>query len=464
MSRQPAPATRGPKLRSFSAQSDAGRSPAGLAAREFAAWLVEAVSDHGRAFDDALATGANERFAGLETRDRAFARAIAATTLRRLGTIDAVLSEFLAKPLPRESGPAYAILRSAVAQLLLLDTPAHAAIGLSVEVAKRNGRSRRFAGLINAVLRRVSERTGDLPATTPVGAPIDVPDWLWQRWQSTYGTELAGRTAAASLVEAPLDISVKADPEHWAGQLGGRMLSTGSIRLPAHGRIEDLAGFGEGQWWVQDAAAALPSRLIPVTPDLEVADLCAAPGGKTASLAARGARVWAVDASPARLRRLEANMARLGLGERTTVVASDVLSWQPDRRFDAVLLDAPCLATGTIRRHPDILHLKRPGDIAKLADLQSRLLERAVDLVAAGGTLVYCVCSLEPEEGPQQIARLLASRTNVVRRPIEHGEAGIDAQWLTADGDLRTLPCHLPDPEPGLSGMDGFYAARLTVQ
>jgi 16S rRNA (cytosine967-C5)-methyltransferase len=418
----------------------------------------------GRAFDDALATSAGERFAGLEGRDRAFARAIATSVLRRLGTIDAILAEFLAKPLPEESGPARAILRTAVAQLVLLGSPPHAAIGLSVEVAKRNGRSRRFAGLINAVLRRVSERQGDLPATAVRGGPIDIPDWLWQRWQNTFGHELAGKIAAASLTEAPLDLTAKADASMWAERLEGHLLPTGSIRLLADGRIDELPGFAEGHWWVQDAAAALPSRLLDVRPDLEVADLCAAPGGKTASLAARSARVWAVDASADRLTRLEANMVRLGLAERVTTVAADLLTWQPGRRFDAVLLDAPCLATGTIRRHPDILHLKRPADLAKLAELQGRLLERALELVAPGGTLVYCVCSLEPEEGPQQIARLLAGRPGIARNPIAVDEAGIRSEWLTADGDLRTLPCHLSNPEPRLSGMDGFYAARLTVE
>jgi 16S rRNA (cytosine967-C5)-methyltransferase len=286
---------------------------------------------------------------------------------------------------------------------------------------------------------------------------------MWLRWVSAYGAETGIEIARASLAEAALDLTPKSDAQAWAARLGGHLLATGTVRLADAGRVEELPGYDEGGWWVQDAAAALPSRLVAVTPGLEIADLCAAPGGKSASLAARGARVWAVDVSAQRLERLAANMARLGLADRVTPVVADVLSWQPDRRFDAVLLDAPCLSTGTIRRHPDILHLKRPSDLATLVALQSRLLDRAAALVEPGGMLVYCTCSLEPEEGEQQIAGLLSRRPDIARVPITPGEAGIDDGWITADGDLRTLPHHLPNADPRLAGMDGFYAARLRV-
>jgi len=229
------------------------------------------------------------------------------------------------------------------------------------------------------------------------------------------------------------------------------------LRLVAESRISK--GFAEGAWWVQDAAAALPARLLGHVAGRDVADLCAAPGGKTAELAAAGAKAVAVDRSEERLARLRSNLVRLGLDAET--VAADAADWSPGRTFDAVLLDAPCSATGTIRRHPDILHLRRKDDTSTRVALQRRLLDRAARLVAPGGRLVYCTCSLEPEEGEAQVARLLEANRELSRLPIAPGEAGIDAGWITPAGDLRTLPCHLASPEPGLSGLDGFYAARL---
>jgi 16S rRNA (cytosine967-C5)-methyltransferase len=261
------------------------------------------------------------------------------------------------------------------------------------------------------------------------------------------------------LAEAALDITVKDEPAAWAERLGGIVLPTGSVRLKAGGRIEDLAGYSEGAWWVQDAAAALPARLLGTVAGLSVADLCAAPGGKTVELAATGARVTAVELSGERLVRLRANLERMHLDAE--LVEADATTWRPRQTFDAVLLDAPCTATGTIRRHPDILRLKRPEDIAALSDLQTRLLDNAVQLLRPGGTLVYCACSLEPEEGSDQIARLLAREPRLARAPIKPGEWGIAPDWITPDGDLRTLPFHLPDARAELGGLDGFYAARL---
>ena len=266
---------------------------------------------------------------------------------------------------------------------------------------------------------------------------LDVPAWLFDRWVATYGEADARRIAEASLTEAPLDLSVKAEPAAWAERLGGIVLPTGSVRLAAGGRIEDLDGYADGAWWVQDAAAALPARLLGPVAGRTVADLCAAPGGKTAELATAGAAVTAVDLAGARLARLAANLERLHL--KADIVEADAATWEPGRTFDAVLLDAPCTATGTIRRHPDILRLKRPDDVAALAALQQRLLDNAVRLVKAGGTLVYGTCSLEPEEGSRQIERLLAREQQLVRAPITAGEAGIAADWITPEGDLRTL-------------------------
>ena len=252
---------------------------------------------------------------------------------------------------------------------------------------------------------------------------------------------------------------MKDDSAGWGQRLGATVLPTGTLRLAAEGRIEDLPGYLEGGWWVQDAAAALPARLLGDVTGKRIADLCAAPGGKTASLAARGALVTAVDQSAERLSRLSANLARLHLNAE--VVVADATTWTSSEPFDAVLLDAPCSATGTIRRHPDILRLKRASDMAKLVPLQARLLDHAVTLVKVGGTVVFCTCSLEPEEGVNQVARLLADNPNVRRDPISATEFGGDPLWISADGDLRTLPFHAPHARPELSGLDGFYAARL---
>lgn len=447
-----------------------GKPPApvinGLPAREMAGWLVEQVLDRRRAFDDCLAEAfASAKGLAMAPRDRGLARLIAATVLRRKGGLEALLAEFMEKPLGERQTAAQRILLTASAQMLYLDTPAHAAINLAVAECRRNPATQRFDKLINAVLRRVSLEGRDRMAEID-SVRLAVPDWMWQGWAAAYGEETARAIAAASLEEAPLDLSVKhaADAPMWAEKLGGAVLETGTIRLAAGGRIEDRPGYAEGAWWVQDAAARLPAALL--AKDLtgkSIADLCAAPGGKTAELAAAGASVTAVDVSAARLQRIDENLKRLGL--TAELVEHDVTTWQPGRTFDAVLLDAPCTATGTIRRHPDIFHLKRSTDVEKLAALQKRLLDAAASLVAPGGTLVFCTCSLEKPEGPNLIESFLARHPEFARRGIEAGEAGITADWITRLGDLRTLPCHTPTgPEIAGkfgTGMDGFFAARL---
>lgn len=429
---------------------------AGLPARESAVRLIAAVLDEGHSFDAAVAK--ELKATSLPPRDRALARLIAATVLRRLGELEAVLQSFLEKPLPKRQGRLWPILLAGAAQLLFLATPPHAAVGLAVDQARADRLARRYDKLVNALLRRVA-REGAAVLEGCDGVRLDIPEWLFKRWIATYGEADARRIAQASLTEAPLDLSVKSAPEGWARRLGGFTLPTDSVRLAAGGRIEDLDGYADGAWWVQDAAAALPARLLGPIAGRSVADLCAAPGGKTAQLAAAGADVTAVDLAETRLARLRTNLGRLQL--KATLVEADAATWAPGRTFDAVLLDAPCTATGTIRRHPDILRLKRADDIAALAALQWRLLENAVGLVAAGGTLLYCTCSLEPEEGVRQIEALLARAPQLARAPIAPGECGIPAEWITSDGDLRTLPFHLPLDRPELSGLDGFYAARL---
>lgn len=444
------------KPKATQSNAAAPRLPSGFAARDVAVQLLAAVLHDRGSLDEALAK--DLATSSMEPRDRALARLIAGTALRRLGELEAVLTGFLKKPLPERQGQLWPILLSGAAQLLFLQTPPHAAVSIAVEQARRDRKARRFEGLVNALLRRVtSEGVQVLQGCDALR--LNIPDWLFARWLETYGEDQARHIAEASLKEAPLDISVKDDPEKWAGRLGGNLLPTGSVRLAAGGRIEDLSGYADGSWWVQDAAAALPVKLLGPVAGKAVADVCAAPGGKTAQLAAAGAQVTAIDLSTARLARLRTNLERLHL--KADLVEADAATWAPGRTFEAVLLDAPCTATGTIRRHPDILRLKRPEDVTTLAGLQTRLLDNALRLVAPGGTLVYCTCSLEPEEGVRQIAQLLARADNVVRVPIAGGEYGIAPEWITPEGDLRTLPCHMPHQDKQLSGADGFYAVRL---
>jgi 16S rRNA (cytosine967-C5)-methyltransferase len=296
-----------------------------------------------------------------------------------------------------------------------------------------------------------------LAALDPV--TLDTPDWLMARWIETYGEETARAIAAANAQEPALDLTVKSDAEGWAARLAGRVLPTGSVRTIAHGPVTALPGFAEGAWWVQDAAAALPARLFGDVEGKRVADLCAAPGGKTAQLAAAGALVTAVDRSPARLDRVRENLGRLRLAAE--LVSADVATWTAGQEFDAVLLDAPCSATGTVRRHPDLPWLKRESDIAVLCRVQSQLIERALALTKNGGTLIYCTCSLEPEENEGIVAALLARDSGVRRAPIAAGEVFGRAEFISKSGDLRTLPCQFPDADSRLAGVDGFYAARL---
>ena len=382
--------------------------PKGFAARELSVRLIHDVMVRGIMLDDALSDWSRrEPFDGLEARDRGLARLIAATALRRHGQLTSVINAFIAKPLPEARGRLTAILLAAGAHLLFLEGARHAVINLAVEQCKRDAGARRFAKLANAVLRRVGEQGSALLAQEG-GIASNIPGWLLKRWRQTYGDDVATAIAEGSLREAALDLTVKSAPEEWAKRLGGVLLKTGSVRLWHGGPVEDLEGYGEGAWWVQDAAAALPARLLGNLDGLEVADLGAAPGGKTAQLLASGARVTAVDGSGARLKRLKQNLERLKMNAE--IVEADIMSWAPGKLFDAVLLDAPCSATGTIRRHPDLLHTKSEQDIERLAGLQADLLRQAAGLVRPGGRLVYCTCSLEAEEGEVQIARFLEAQ------------------------------------------------------
>jgi len=424
-----------------------------LAPRALALELLSGVLRQGRPLDDLFEARIGR--SALSGRDRGFARLVVATALRRLGQLDAAIAAMLAKPGALKP-PVQDLLRLGAAQLLMLDTPAHAAVNTTVELAGAHPETTPYKKLVNAVMRRLGREGAALVATQDA-ARLNTPEWLWESWRKAYGPERARAIAGAHLTEAPLDLSLK-DPSGaaaWAERLGAELLPTGSLRRPAGGAIPELPGFAEGAWWVQDAAAALPAALFGDLRDRLVYDLCAAPGGKTAQLAAAGARVIAVDRAGTRLERLRANLARLGLAAET--VTADAAGWRPDQPADAILLDAPCGATGTIRRHPDIPHLKGSADVAKLAKLQTRLLAHAVTLLRPGGTLVYTVCSLQPEEGERQVAALLDSGAPLFRHPVDAAEIGGLAGAITPEGDVRTLPCHLGDR----GGMDGFYIARL---
>lgn len=403
--------------------------------RDCAFALLTAVLDRHRALDEALGS-----LPPMDARDRAAGHRLAAAVLRRTGTLDAVLEPFLRRNPPQAVRH---ILRLGAAALLLLETPSHAAVATAVSLAHAR-KLTPFAGLVNAVLRRVAE-AGPAALADLDGPRLDTPPWLWASWAPD-----ARAIATAHQTEAPLDLTLRpgaAPPE------GGALLPTGSVRFPAGTRVTALPGFEDGAFWVQDAAASLPARLLAPQPGERIADLCAAPGGKTAQLAAAGAEVTAVERDGARLVRLRENLARLRL--QAAIVEADAAEWGAAGSFDAVLLDAPCSATGTIRRHPDVPHLKRPGDIAALAAGQDRLLDAAARLLRPGGRLIYAVCSLQPEEGMPRIAAA-AARTGLRVQPFAPG-ALPGLPDAIRDGCLRTHPGLWADR----GGMDGFFAARL---
>lgn len=430
----------------------------GLAARRIAADIIDGVLHKRRTLDDQLEGAAQHpALKSLSDRDRALMRRLVATVLRRRGTLAYLLSRLLDRGVPSDAPRAQSALMIGAAQILWMDVPDHAAVDLSVRLVQADRRAAKYAGLVNAVLRRCA-REGIPLIDESTDEMIDLPPWLATRWIKAYGEDTARAMARAIGHEPPLDLTVKSDSENWATRLHGETLPTGTVRTLLHGSVTMLPGFSEGAWWVQDAAAALPARLFGDIAGKSVADLCAAPGGKTAQLAQAGAQVTAVDRSAGRLARLKENFARLGL--EATNVAADATEWEAGP-FDAILLDAPCMATGTIRRHPDVAWLKNDADLDALSALQARLLRKSVTLLKPGGTLVYCTCSLEPEEGEQAIAALLEAEPQMKRRPVEASELAGLSELISPMGDVRTLPCHLQHDDPKLSGLDGFYAARL---
>ncbi|MDB5451452.1 MAG: rsmB [Caulobacteraceae bacterium] len=424
---------------------DAAQGPSlGLPARAAALDLLIAALARRAGMDEGLT---HPSLQALEPRDRAFARALVMATLRHLGPIDAALQAKVHKAPPDK---VVQILRLGVAQIFVLKTPPHAAVTTAVDLTAADRGTAPLKGLVNAVLRGLLREPPDLDQPE-----LMAPTWLYARWQAGYGPEAARAMAAVIAQEPATDLSLK-DPTQaaeLAPTLEAEVLPGGSLRTALRGEVSAWPGFAEGGWWVQDAAAAVPARLLDVQPGQTALDLCAAPGGKTMQLAAAGAQVTALDKSAGRLKRVSENLARTGLSAE--VIAADAAGWPDRRQFDAVLLDAPCSATGTFRRHPDVLWAAKPGDIASLAAVQSRLLDAAARRVKSGGRLVYCVCSLELEEGEGQVAAFLIRSRDFTLEPMTPGEGGAPGASLRPDGTLRILPHHRE------GGTDGFYIARL---
>jgi len=428
----------------------------GLAVRLAAAAILAEIAGNGSGLDERFAPGAGpQALQGLDARDRGLVRSIVLTSLRRFGTLRLAIAAMLDKGLPRKVQSLEWTLMVGAAQILFMDVPDHAAVDLAVRATRQQPRDAAFAGLVNAVLRNIARARDEW--TDLADSFADTPQWLAARWRKTYGDDKAAAIARAHRNEPTLDLTLKPglDLEHLPE---GIMLPTGSWRLTSHAPVDELAGYAEGNWWVQDAAAAIPARLINAKSGERIADLCAAPGGKTAQLAITGAQVVALDRSAERLKRLAANLERLGLSVEIRV--GDALAFEAEL-FDAILLDAPCSATGTIRRHPDVAWTKKAGDIASLAVVQAKMLERAALLLKSGGRLVYCTCSLEPEEGEMQIEAFLRRHPDMRRDPIQAEEIGGLSMCLTPQGELRTLPFYLDQSDPRLSGLDGFFAVRL---
>jgi 16S rRNA (cytosine967-C5)-methyltransferase len=449
--RPAAPADRRPKKSS---------NVPGLAARQTAQRLLGAVIDTKTSLDGLTDDDhGHPQFRALEPRDRALVRAILSSALRHRVTIGKMLDKLLDRPLPKNATSLGHLLHAGAAQILFLDVPAHSAVDLAVESAKADPRNARFAGLVNAVLRgliRAKDRTLD----TIMSGTLDAPEWFSSRLEAAYGVEKTQHILSLHGHPAPLDLSVKSRPQDWAEKLDGIVMPNGTIRLEKfEGKIPDLPGFAEGEWWVQDVAASLPVKLMGDIRGKRVVDLCAAPGGKTAAMVLAGADVTAVDLSASRLKRLQSNLARLNLTAQTH--AGNLLDFKPAGLFDAVLLDAPCSSTGTVRRHPDVVWTKTPDDIAKLAELQLKLLLHAATLVKPGGLLMFANCSLDPMEGEELAGRFLALVPEYDLKVIDPSELPGLEHLISSEGYLRTTPADLDLGRPEISGMDGFFAARL---
>lgn len=407
-------------------------------------------------------------YLALEPRDRSLVRAILMAALRHRGELERVIAGYVDRPLPQGAHSLRAILHVAAAQIFFLDIPSHSAVDLAVECANRDPRNRKFAALINAVTRRMVRERDDTLVTMKE-MPAKAPDWFHERLVDVYGAEHAADIGRMHRHPAPLDLTMKMSDDTIAEALldreGAKRMDPSSIRLSISADVTSLPGFAEGTWWVQDYAASLPAKMFGDIAGQRILDLCAAPGGKTAQLLAAGARVTALEKSANRAKRLRENLERTKLAEGCDVTVTDLFTFEPDVLFDGVLLDAPCSSTGTVRRHPDIPWTKTPDDIAKLADLQAKMLVAASAMVAQGGQLVFSNCSLDPREGEEVMRAFLAENGEAfATEPIDgkaQGLLGLNDDMLTDEGWVRTTPAHRPHENPALAGMDGFFAARL---
>jgi len=423
-------------------------------ARYVAARSLQRVLEQNEPLDLAMAEIA--LFKQLEGRDRAFARLISATTLRRLGQIDKVLEPFI-KRMP----PPYvlSVLRTGAAQILFLGTPPHAAVGAAVSLLKRSKKTTSAAGMANAVLRRVSEQGVELLAKTDV--IFNIPGWIRDSWMSDYGADECRKMAEILVQEPPLDLSVKSDPEIWAEKTETKLLPGGTLRRSKIGDVTIIPGFKDGAWWAQDISASIPVKLLGAVKGKRILDMCAAPGGKTMQLAAAGAEVVALDKNTSRVPFIEQNLQRTGL--KAEIIASDAAKWRDPENpagggFDSVLLDAPCTATGTFRRRPDVLFRKKPIDVDHLVRVQERLLLAAARHVRSGGTLIYCTCSLQTREGEKQVTQFLKNRSDFRLIPVLDQEIFALKGAISARGEVRLMPFFLKEE----GGMDGFFIARFT--
>ena len=432
------------------------RAGEGIAARLVALAALDNVLIQKKTLDDCFLS--NKDFINLMPRDRAFVRLLVLTVLRRLGQIDALISSLIDRPIDQIKPLALLnILRLGAAQAVFLETPAHATVYTMVDLAAAAGLAYQ-KGYVNAVVRRMTEEAGKARQLPPLDAGrLNTPDWLWNCWVRDYGVQTALEIAAANMSEAPVDITVKENPELWAARLEAKVLPNGTLRRMEGGAITEFEGFKDGAWWMQSLGAALPARLFGDVKGKTIVDLCAAPGGKTAQLLAQGAKVIAVDRSAGRMSRLKENMERLGYKDNITTIVADGAVWRPSVPVDGVLLDAPCTATGTIRHQPDVLRLKTPEDMAKLLGTQMRLLENVGAVLKPGGILIYCTCSLQKAEGEECVDKFLESGGPFSLAPIDVSEINGFESIVTRAGTIRSLPFHLAPS----GGIDGFFIARL---
>lgn len=443
---------RRPSGRNVDSSEFEGEWKPGLGSRVAAVKILSAVLDKQTSLDGMMdAENGNPVYRALSVADRALVRAIVNTALRHLPRIEHALGMLLDGPLPQGARSLHHVLVVGAAQMLYLDVPDHSAVDLAVEQAHRDPRNKRFVKLVNAVLRRLGrEKEAVLEAVSNV--PV-LPKWFYSRLVKVYGEDAAQRMAQAQLIPSVIDLTVKSDPEGWAEKLNGQVMPNGTVRLGSfEGSVSALEGFDEGEWWVQDFSASMPVRLMGDLKGKRVADLCAAPGGKTAQLVLSGAMVTALDQSGNRLKRLRENLGRLQM--QAELVETNMLKFQPTELFDAVLLDAPCSSTGTLRKHPDVCWTKDEKDIAKLAGLQEQMLRHAITLVKPGGIVVFSNCSLDPSEGEEMVAKVLAGEPSLERVPVTvDAFPGMEIA-VNKDGDLRTTP-------DMFGGVDGFYATVL---